>query len=347
LKDCPAGAVFLAAVSGGADSMAMLAALCALQRDALQCDVVQRRVFCLHVEHGLRPAEESQGDADYVREFCKSNNIKCSVVSVPPGKIAALAQRRGIGIEAAARHFRHKALSREAARLDQSNTEKTIILLAHTKDDLLEMALMRILRGVGPAGLAAMPVRRGRIFRPLLGMSRADIIAYLKEKKIQWREDSTNSDEVFLRNKIRCRLVPMLNESFPSWKKGAAAMAETQSLAADFIAKEASSRIKWEISPNECFIFICAESFFKQPQIVREEAIYQGLNTLSSLRASVSLCESSRIKSVKRSVVRKFCSGAVNAADLGPVRARRKDGKILLSRTRKECFETGISVLIK
>jgi len=320
--------------------MAMLTALCAVKREI--------PLYCLHVEHGLRPAEESLGDAEAVRAFCEKQGIECKIVRIPPGKITALARRKGLGIEAAARFFRHRALSKEAARLGGN----TVILLAHTKDDLLETALMRVLRGCGPAGLSAMPVKRGRILRPILSMTRADVIAYLETKKITWREDSTNVDEKFLRNRIRLRLIPVLNESFPSWKTALFGMAQTQSLVADFLIEEArkikprSSRSfteEDEKTPcssvvNSSSFSIDAEKFFAQPQIVREEALFLAIDRLLSGKTSS--------VPVKRSVVRRFCSGAA-AADLGPVSVRRKGGEILLSRACKDGSETGFSLLIK
>ncbi|MDR1868885.1 MAG: tRNA lysidine(34) synthetase TilS [Treponema sp.] len=325
--------IFLAAVSGGADSMALLAALCAVTQ--------KENIFCLHVEHGLRPAEESSGDAEFVRDFCREAGINCDVVSIPPGKIASLARRRGIGIEAAARFFRRRALFRQAARLG----ENVVILTAHTKDDMLETALMRVLRGAGPAGLAAMPVSRGshprRILRPLLSITRADVISYLQERKIPWREDSTNKDEKFLRNRVRRRLIPLLNESFPSWKTALSGMSQTQSLAAAFIGEEACLRIVWnlkKIQPQSS-LSTDAENFFAQPQIIREEALFLAVDRLLAGRKSS--------VPVKRSVIRRFCSGAVSAADLGPARVSRKDGKIVLSAGKKGFSETGFSLLIK
>jgi len=336
----------LAAVSGGADSMAMLAALCAVADG--------REIFCLHVEHGLRPAEETRGDAEFVRSFCEENHIKHSIVSIPPGKIAAYAQRKGIGIEAAARFFRHRALLRQAKRLGKN----TLILIAHTNDDLLETALMRILRGAGSAGLAAMPSKRGRILRPVLKMTRADVIDYLTAKNISWRDDSTNTDTRFLRNRIRRQLVPLLNEAFPSWKTGVFSVSETQSLTAAFLAGEAAAKIKWEIhhegakgaqreeknihpfSPSSPLWLKTEENnFFSQPQIIREEALFLAIDKL--------LEGVKNARTVKRSVVRRFCEGEVNAADLGSVRIKRENGKILLSRVKKEFFESGISKLIK
>jgi len=399
LKSCPDKTLFLAAVSGGADSMAMLTALLAVR---LQLSETDSDFIVLHVEHGLRPAEESCGDADFVRDFCCKNNIKCYIKHIQPGKIAAYAKRKGIGIEAAARFFRHKALSAKAIRLGEQTGKNVRILIAHTKDDALELSLMRVLRGCGPAGLSAMPgskeqvagsseqlegkrekgegnsERRVVILRPLLSMSRVEVINYLNAKGVSWREDATNAEDIFLRNRIRNRLIPLLDEFFPSWKKGVSSMAETQSLAAEFISSEAKKRIIWENAP-ESSLRLCAsardnsictssEVFFSHPLIIREEALFQGINQLSSLRTfrgepslaiarsvnvtvpsvpSVPPCEKIPIKSIKRSVIRRFCSGAVKAADLGVVRVRREGELIVLSGKQEECFESGVSVLIK
>jgi tRNA(Ile)-lysidine synthase len=287
----------------------------------------------MHVEHGLRPEGESRGDAGFVLDFCKKHEIECKVETVPLGKIAAYARRRGVGIEAAARFFRHRALSGYAARLG----EKTCILIAHTKDDLLETVLMRVLRGSGPSGLAAMPVKRGRILRPLISMTRADVVQYLKAKGIPWREDSTNEDEKYLRNRIRRRLIPLLNESFSSWKAALASMAETQSLVVDFIGGEAGRRVIW--SPADRSLSTNAENFFAQPQIIREEAVFFAVDRLLTGRKSS--------VPVKRSVVRKFCAGIVPAADLGPVRLRREGETVALSLCGQNFCERGFSLLIK
>jgi len=312
--------------------MAMLASLCAVN--------LKEKLFCVHIEHGIRPAEESCGDADFVRDFCKTNGVECIVKHIPPGKIAETAKRKGIGIEAAARYFRHRALSKAARRIAcETSCAKVFILLAHTKDDLLETALMRVLRGAGPAGLAAMPQRRGKIIRPLLAVTRTDVIDYLKEKNIVWREDSTNSDTQFLRNRIRHQLVPLLNESFSSWKSGLAALAETQSLAAELISKEAEQRIIWEFS-EKMFLTTDENNFFAQHQIIKEEAVFQAINSLVPARKAL------QVKSIRRTVVRRFCEGVVNAADLGPVRLKRENGAICISKTKKEYFERGFSHLV-
>ena len=358
--------------------MALLASLKASRDSGV---IEKNALFCVHVEHGIRPPPESRGDAEFVREFCEDSGIDCRVKHVPPGKIEAFAGKKKTGIEAAARYFRHKILRKEAARLIPredalSDQKNAVILLAHTKDDLLETILMRILRGAGPAGLSAMSGKTGRIerltkgneqsanerdrgeaiARPLLGMTRKDVVDYLTLRDISWREDSTNSDEKFSRNRIRRRLVPLLNDFFPEWKTGVASAAETQSLVNDFLADQTRVLIKWEKSflpqtetsqnaenqkRSAPFLLLTEEErFFSQPEIIREEAVFQGMDILLSGRKYP-------VKSVKRSVVRRFCSGAIKAADLGQIRICRENGKILLSRKRKENFESGVSWLIK
>ncbi|MDR2517189.1 MAG: tRNA lysidine(34) synthetase TilS [Spirochaetaceae bacterium] len=331
LPACQAGTVYLAAVSGGADSTAMLAALVSL-RDSLAFTL-----RCIHVEHGIRAAAESRGDAAFVRELCEKLNTSCKVVSIQPGKISGTAKRNGIGIEASARLYRRRALFREARRVEAETGAFVRILTAHTRDDLLETALMRILRGAGPAGLAAMPVCRGRFLRPLLALSRADVLRYLAETHIPWREDATNADPRFLRNRIRHRLVPLLNESFPQWRTGLAALSETQSLAAAFIGDEALRRIVWVTDGGA--LHTGAEFFFAQSAVIREEALFQGIDRLLAGRAIP--------VPVKRAALRRFCAGLVKAADMGPLRVRREGGEIILSMRKKQPSESGFALLIK
>jgi len=336
--------------------MALLTALRALSESS----GFNFKFSVFHVEHGLRPPEESRGDAVFVLDFCGRNGIECKVRHIPRGKIVSYAKENGTGIEAAARYFRHKALRREALRQEQLSDysdaqarKKAVILLAHTKDDLLETSLMRILRGAGPAGLSAMRPRnkcagsgigkRGtaavKIERPLLNMTRSDIENYLEAKNVSWREDSTNNDEKFFRNRIRHNLAPFLDKFFPQWKTGVSALGETQSLVNDFILHETKNRIKWEEDSNNKFLTTDEMNFLSQPRIIREEAVFCGINILFSGKKFLS-------KSVKRSVIRRFCKGSVNAADLGLAGIRRGEGKIFLSCKQKDVFERGISRLI-
>ncbi|MDR1211391.1 MAG: tRNA lysidine(34) synthetase TilS, partial [Spirochaetaceae bacterium] len=161
----PRGTVFLAAVSGGADSTAMLAGLSSLREDrgfALRC---------IHVNHGIRSPKENSFDEEAVRSLCGIFHLPCTVARVRQGLIARKAGFWGEGLEAAARKFRHAALRREALRHGAAR-----VLIAHTRDDSLEKVLMAMLRGGGPSALAGMPPEKGRILRPLITLTRSQVL---------------------------------------------------------------------------------------------------------------------------------------------------------------------------
>jgi tRNA(Ile)-lysidine synthase len=321
----PGGTILLAAVSGGADSSAMLAALAALRDGSFD-------LRCIHVEHGIRSAGESRGDAAAVEALCAKLAVPCAVVSIPPGKIARTAKRRGTGLEAAARSYRHAAWNAEARRIGAAR-----ILVAHTREDLLETALMRMLRGSGPAGLAAMPRERGRTLRPLLGMGRADVAAYLEERGIPYRTDSTNADPAFLRNRIRLKLIPCLDENFPSWRKALADLAETQRLVANFLETEAAARISWEEDPGERPRRLSSRgAFFSQPDILREEALFAALDRFAGGRA---------VKAPRRKSLRLFAQGKTPSLDLGRAALNNEAGRVVLAPARSG--ERGFLLLIK
>jgi tRNA(Ile)-lysidine synthase len=401
------GVVYVAAVSGGADSISMLAALAELRGEK------PFTLRCLHVEHGIRPGGESRGDAGFVREFCKKLAVPCKIVSIPPGKIAKTAKERGIGIEAAARLFRHAAWNREAGRIEGrsgsgvpreggrkgglpesvcggglKSARPVRVLVAHTRDDLLETLLMRFLRGSGPAGLAAMPRVKGRITRPLLGLSRKEVLAYLSLRGIPYRIDSTNADTAYLRNRVRLELIPLLDTLFPFWRKGALNLAETQRLAAQFIAAEVERRIPWEagasanagavtgavaavVDASNSSLSVSDARFFAEPEIIREEALFRGVDLLAASAGSVAGRaaldpdpEKTGREIPRRESVRRFCrgvcrtcenstkpddlsgEGGLKALDLGPVRAETREGRVVLERRQAGGGERGFSLVV-
>ena len=325
LGQVPAGSVYLAAVSGGADSTAMLAGLAALREEK------RFALNCVHVEHGIRPASESQGDALSVQALCEKFEVPCRVYSIPQGKVAAFAAKGGPGIEGAARYFRHRELRREARRLEAFK-----ILIAHTRDDNLENLLMRILRGSGPRGLALMPQNRGLLFRPLLDMTRKDILEYLEEKGLSYKTDSTNLDIHYLRNRVRHKLIPLLEEFFPSWRTSLFSLGETQSLTADFLVSEAIKRLPWQAGTGDT-LRIPEELFLDSPPILREEAIFLGANML--------MADKPPSAPQRRAVVRN-ASRQLQSQDLGQVHFDNKNGYINLSIARRSRNEKGFSLLI-
>jgi tRNA(Ile)-lysidine synthase len=335
------GKVLLAAVSGGADSTAMLIALAALRPE------LGFILHCLHVDHGIRSPSESRGDREFVEELCEKREIPCRAALVPPGRIQERAKKLGIGLEAAARIYRRRAWNREVRRIGAA-----AVLTAHTRDDLLETVLMRVLRGAGPAGLAAMPARKGRILRPLREVSRAGVLLYLKDKGVAYRTDPSNSDNRFLRNMIRNRLIPLLDECFPPWRAGLSSLAETQRLAADFLAAEAENRVFWEEVPGGKGFQTGGQSFFSQAPIVREEALFLGIDRLLAGSASAPGFRAGKGGGenpvrVRRSNLRAFSRGNCPALDLGFCRIRKTPSRVVLSLRDRGRGDAGFSLLIK
>ncbi|MCL2002528.1 MAG: tRNA lysidine(34) synthetase TilS [Oscillospiraceae bacterium] len=181
----------LAAVSGGADSTAMLHMLAA----------AGGKVVAAHYNHGLR--EAADGDESFVQALCGQWGV--------PFVSERGAVPSGAGVEARARELRYDFLERVRAGrgLDW-------IATAHTADDNAETAIMNLTRGAGLSGLCGIPYRRGRILRPILSLSREDVLGYLAERDIPYRKDESNDDTAYRRNYIRHEVIPALKRVNPS-----------------------------------------------------------------------------------------------------------------------------------
>ncbi len=198
-----------AAVSGGADSVSLLLSLSKI----LEKIGMKNRLEVITVNHGIREKTQTDGDALFVQNLCENLGISCKVVSFEQGEAAKNAEKRGKGLEEAAREMRYNVFYDFIAEKNLS-----FLCLAHNQNDQTETILMRLLKGSGSEGLGGIPKRRGKIIRPLLNISRAEIENYLVENKISWRTDSTNFENKYARNKIRNVLVPFLDENFAGWK---------------------------------------------------------------------------------------------------------------------------------
>lgn len=189
----------LVACSGGTDSLALLDALDILRATG------GAELVCAHYEHGMRGAD-SLADAHFVEAFCAARAIPfvCEAGDVP---VYARAHR--LSFEMAARVCRYEFLHRV-----QTERGCDAVVLAHHADDLAETVLLRILRGTGPAGLAAMREWDGRHLRPLLTVTRAQIETYVAERGLMPRHDVTNDVMDARRNRIRHELLPQLARTY-------------------------------------------------------------------------------------------------------------------------------------
>jgi tRNA(Ile)-lysidine synthase len=189
-----AGQTVVAGLSGGPDSVAMLDALAAL------APARGFRVVAAHLDHGLRPG--AREDAVFCRELCVRLGVP---LRVGAADVAARARREGGGIEEAAREERYAFL-----RGVKEEEEAVAVAVAHTRDDQAETLLLRLLRGAGRRGLGAMRERSGDRWRPLLAVSRSEVRDHLRARALPSREDPTNADPSFLRNRVRAELLPYL-----------------------------------------------------------------------------------------------------------------------------------------
>ena len=186
------------AFSGGADSTALLAALAQLKRPPL-------RLRALHVDHRLHPHSSSW--AAHCQRVARALGVPLRV------RTAKVARARGESLEAAARAARYGLLATALAP-DEA------LLTAHHQDDQLETVLLQLLRGAGLAGIAAMPAlaafARGRLVRPLLPWSHAELTAWLRSQGLEWIEDPGNSELRLDRNYLRARVLPLIRERWPA-----------------------------------------------------------------------------------------------------------------------------------
>lgn len=184
-------------VSGGEDSMCLLAALLKI-RDKKTLKVV-------HIQHGIRGAE-SIDDALFVERFCKKNGVEFLRFDADIPKIAAGEKS---GVESAARNYRKKVFESLIRKRSAD-----FIALAHHREDQTESVLMHVFRGSGTGGLAGMTEKDGFILRPLISVSKSGISKYVHENAVPFRVDSTNCDTSYNRNFLRKEVIPLIQRRY-------------------------------------------------------------------------------------------------------------------------------------
>lgn len=277
----PDGGLVLCAVSGGADSMCLLHWL--TRRPGI-------RVRAAHFDHRLRGAE-SDGDAAFVRDWCEKNGVP---LTLGAGDVRDRAAAEGRGIEETARDLRY-AFLRETAR----DLGADRVATAHTADDNAETVLLRFARGTGVQGLAGIPPRRGDLVRPLLTTTRAEVEAYLRENAVPHREDGSNADEAYARNRIRARVVPVLRELNPRFAETAAAALRGVRAENDFLTAQAGQllpHVRWAGDD----LIVEAGRLADLPQALAPRAVRLLLERLGDGRANVSAAHLNAVAELAR-----------------------------------------------
>ena len=319
-----------AAVSGGADSVAMFVSLARIARE---------KNIALHVitiNHNIRDEKESEGDALYVRSLCADFSrqgfpVDCTCKTFLPGEVFGEAERRKKGLEEAARHLRYKAFE-EFAR----EKKTSFIALAHTEDDQLETLLMRFFEGGGADGAGGIKKTRGMFIRPLLGISRREIERFLTLERIPWRVDGTNGDTSYFRNKIRHRLVPVLDALIPGWKSAVLAGAKKArdddealiALADSFSWSESGEGMRMPLSV-----------FSSAPRALQRRLLYRAFNKIGiEVR-------------VPYRFVERICNAAASSGvffeEASGVSVEIRCESISVKKSQKDATDTGFSAIIR
>ena len=192
----------ICAVSGGADSVALLFGMYLLRA---KLDIT---LEAAHFDHGLR-GEESAADALFVENLCRQYEIP---LHMGRGQVTAGEK----GLEAAARDARYAFFASLPGK----------IATAHTADDNAETVLMHMVRGTGLKGLGGIAPIRDHVIRPMLGVTRQEVLAFLAEYHLRYVEDSTNATDAFLRNRLRHHVMPLLKQENPRLAESLSAMAQ-------------------------------------------------------------------------------------------------------------------------
>ncbi|MDD4294566.1 MAG: tRNA lysidine(34) synthetase TilS [Candidatus Omnitrophica bacterium] len=213
-------------VSGGPDSICLLRLFHKLKND------YKLNFVCAHFNHGLR-AGESDSESDFVRALCKELKVKCLSSKRNVAKLYD-----GDSLEQTARRARYdffETVSRE--------TKIKKVALAHHKDDLAETVLMRIIRGSGLRGvrgfLPNVKIGRINIIRPLINVTKQDILNWLKINDYEYKHDSSNDEDIFFRNNVRNKLIPSIREFNPNITDSLCNLAIHAGMDYDFIFQSA------------------------------------------------------------------------------------------------------------
>jgi len=250
----------LVALSGGPDSVALMHLLSRLRRS------LKLKLGAVYVNHQMRP-RAARKEEKFCQCLCDDLGVPLTVVRED---VPALAKKRAMGLEETAREVRYEIFDRLAR--GQSHDR---VALGHHADDQVETILFRLIRGTGPSGLTGMPIKRGRIIRPLLHLTRVEIMHYLKTNSLSWCEDASNRSVRFKRNWIRHRLLPEMRKHLnPRADSAILALAETLGVEDEFLEAivQRSIRKTVTISPGGK-IELDLRTFSRYPEWVRRRLV--------------------------------------------------------------------------
>ncbi len=252
----------LLGLSGGSDSVGLASILCKLS------DKLNISIACAYLDHGIREEEERKREGEFVKKLANELGVELYTGRVKPEEIVLLSKREGRSLEEIARKERYSFFYRV---LDEHSFD--YLALGHTLDDQIETVIMRFFQGSSSFGLSGIPPVRGKIIRPLIFCSKQEIIDYLQKNQIGYLTDSSNLEPVFLRNRIRLELIPVVERIFPGFRSVIQSFAEKMTFVNDFIKREARAKLTWEKTDRG--FRMPAVEFFNLPPVLRLYSLYE------------------------------------------------------------------------
>lgn len=276
-------------VSGGADSVALLALLCSLR------EKMKLTLTVVHVNHGIR-GDEAKRDENYVFSLCNYLNVECIIKQCD---VVSISKNEKISLELAGRNERYKAFY-EIAKEKSANK----IAVAHNKNDSAETILIKLTRGCSLNGLRGISPINGIIIRPLIETSRQDIENYLASKSISYVTDSTNNENIYTRNIIRNCVIPQLEKINPGFINTLYANSKN-------------------ISCDDDFIENCAAKYYEKCVLVSNESVivkFPDTEILdNAVKKRILLYAYSKINGDKNDIEQKHIDILINASSTGKI----------------------------
>jgi len=274
----------LVALSGGADSVALLHFLCGIQNEW------ELTLGALHLNHMLR-GEESERDEAFVRDLCGECGIP---LTVERADVKEAARKAGESLEQCGRRLRYSFFEREASRTQAK------VAVAHTASDNAETVLINLTRGTALRGLAGIPPVRDRIIRPLIGCTRDEIESYCLQNSLRWVDDSSNQSDRHTRNRIRRHVIPLLAQENPSFTEKLTHLCRTLRDDADYLdalaveAREGITRPDGSLASKGFLALAPALQGRVLAGLLRGAGILAGGELINGMRAMISAGKGSR-----------------------------------------------------
>lgn len=320
------------AVSGGADSMALLHALADLRREGRERSRDAPLVVA-HLNHGLRDTD-ADADAELVRATADRMGLPAEITIID---VAAEAAKRKRNLEAVARALRYDFLAAVARARGIA-----MVATAHTADDQAETVLMRLARGAGLDGLSGVAPRRPlaegvTLVRPLLSVTRAEVLAFCRARDVEFRTDTTNFDLDQTRAFVRHEVLPRLERFAPG---AASSLARTARLAREdagyFEAEVGRLFAAWRCEPSAESLALPAAALVALPAALARRALREAIRRV---KGDLTRIDAAHVEAVEALVTPEAAGGWVDLPD--GIRARRSGDTLVVERVGRNSIEKG------